>query len=37
MLLRMGELKGLLDGIREKGEIWEGAVADFKWGVVPVN
>jgi Core-2/I-Branching enzyme len=29
------ELKELLDAIREKGEMWEGAVADFKWGAVP--
>ena len=31
------ELKALLDGIRETGEMWDGAVADFKWGVVPVD
>jgi hypothetical protein len=31
------DLKVLLDGIREKGEMWEGAVADFRWGVVPVD
>lgn len=36
-VVKDGELKGLLDGIREKGEMWEGAVADFKWGVLPVN
>ena len=31
------ELKGLLDGIREKGEMWDGAVAEYKWGIVPVD
>jgi len=31
------ELKALLDGIRERDEMDDSAVADFKWGVVPVD